>query len=98
MSKDGKTRYNMQPNAYTQFLALLAVIPQDDLYTVIMENNDQGQPIFVGRSIVAGASTSDSIWAITQIVYDSNGYLININLPVGGQGFQYIWDDRDTYF
>ena len=86
------------PNTYTQFLALQSVIPREDLYKVVIENNASGQPIYVGKSKDPAALTSDPVWELTHVIYDGSGYLINVNLPLNGQGFKYIWDNRATYF
>jgi hypothetical protein len=43
------------------------------------------------------ASTAEPIWYIVKYVYDA-GLKVRQQLPDEGPEFEYIWDDRATYF
>lgn len=86
------------PNAYTNFIAVEAVIADEDLFEVRADNLSNGQIQYVGKSITPNADTSLPIWYIKKIQYDGNGFLNYIQLPVNGIGFLYVWDDRASYF
>jgi len=88
----------MTVNIYQGFLELLDVLPEQDLYEVRIENNVAGQAVYIGKSILPNAPTSASVWSILKCYYDGGNFLIRKQLPDNGQNFQYVWDNRATYF
>jgi hypothetical protein len=85
-------------NIFSNFLALDVVLTQEDLFEVRIENNANGQAIYVGKTQIQDAGTNQPFWALTKLEYDINGFLERVRLPDGGQGFLYIWDNRASYF
>lgn len=63
-----------------------------------MENDGNGNPIYVGYTREAGAATADAVWFIVKITYDGNGSPTYYALPNAGVNFKYIWNNRATYF
>jgi len=68
------------------------------LYETRIENDANGNPLYVARSPIPNASTSDTIWYIQKLYYDSNGFLERVQQPSAGYAFKYSWDLRATYF
>lgn len=62
-----------------------------------IENDVDGNPIYVAWSPVVGANTAEAIWFIKKIYYTA-GFITRVQLPDNGNGFIYAWDDRATYF
>ncbi|PWU06768.1 MAG: hypothetical protein C5B43_01260 [Verrucomicrobia bacterium] len=87
-----------QTNFFSNQLALEAVLQDDDLYEMRLENDSQGRVVYTGQCTIPNGDTSELIWFIKKISYDSNGYIDRIQLPVNGIGFMYSWDQRATYF
>lgn len=88
----------MTVNSYTQFLALQGVSPGTALFETRMLNDDAGNPLYVGWSLTPNALTSDPVWMIIKLSYDSNGFIDRSQLPNNAQGYKYIWDDQSSYF
>ncbi len=86
------------PNMWTNLLALSEVLDVDDLYETRMENDDDGNILYVGMSMQPRADVDAPIWYIIKLEYDVNGFLNYKQLPVDGPGFTYVWTLRDTYF
>lgn len=63
-----------------------------------MENDANGNPIYIGYSKNPNASTADSVWFIVKITYDGNQSPTRQQLPNAGIKFSYVWDSRATYF
>lgn len=63
-----------------------------------MENDGNGNPIFVGFAQAPNLGTAVEQWFIVKIDYDGNSSPIRYRLPDSGVVFQYAWDDRSTYF
>lgn len=85
-------------NIFTNFLAVADVLSDEDLYEVRLENNNIGQVLYVGKTIIQNALTSDFVWYIKAFQYDGNGFISRIMLPNNGPSFTYSWDLRSTYF
>lgn len=62
-----------------------------------MENDGNGNPIYVGHNRHANASTSEESWYIVKITYSGTSPT-RYQLPDDGPQFKYAWDDRATYF
>lgn len=88
----------MVQNAFTNFLAVAEVLQDEDLYETRLENTAEGKILYVGKSIIPNASTSEKIWYIKKLYYDVNGFIDRVQLPDDGPSFTYSWDDRATYF
>lgn len=63
-----------------------------------MQNDANGNPIYIGYTRVAGAGTNEAVWFIVKITYDANQSPTYYALPNSGINFEYIYDDRATYF
>lgn len=63
-----------------------------------MENDANGNPIYIGYTKFPGAATSAPVWFIVKVTYDANQSPTYQKLPVNGVVFNYIWDNRATYF
>lgn len=63
-----------------------------------MENDVNGNPVYLGYSKFPNAATDAPIWFIVHIIYDATQSPLRQILPVDGLQFKYIWDDRATYF
>ena len=85
-------------SVFSEFIRNQALLPDDDLYEVRLENDANGQPIYIGLTITPNAPTSQDIWALLKLTYDVNGFLLRKQLPDAGQGFNYNWDNRATFF
>lgn len=62
-----------------------------------MENNVDGNPIYVGHNRSQNAPTSDESWFIVKIEYSGTSP-VRYQLPDAGPQFKYAWDDRATLF
>lgn len=63
-----------------------------------MENDSNGNPVYIGYTQYPNGSTAAPIWFIVKITYDSNQSPLRQILPINGRLFTYIWDNRATYF
>lgn len=63
-----------------------------------MENDGDGNPIYIGYTEQPNAATDALVWFILKITYDGNGSPTLQELPNDGVRFIYAWDDRATYF
>jgi predicted carbohydrate-binding protein with CBM5 and CBM33 domain len=63
-----------------------------------MENDANGNPIYVGYNKTANAGTAVASWFIVKITYDANQSPTRQQLPSFGVQFIGIWDSRTTYF
>lgn len=70
----------------------------NDYYEVRIENDVNGNPIYVGRSPNTNANPALNVWFITKMHYDGNDFLSRVQQPDDGRGFIYAWDDRATYY
>lgn len=85
-------------NVFKDFIQLQAILPEEDLYEVRLENDPDGNTLYIGKTIIPDGSTSAEIWSIIKLSYDVNNFLVRKQLPDAGQGFNYAWDERATYF
>lgn len=58
-----------------------------------MENDANGNPIYVGYAI-PGAATSAAKWFITKQTYDGNNAVTRQQFPSDVPAFAYVWDNR----
>lgn len=70
----------------------------DDFFEVRVENDANGNPLYVGRSPIINAATSATVWYITKLHYDGNNFLNRVQIPDSGRSFMYAWDSRASYF
>jgi len=63
-----------------------------------MENDGNGNPIFVGYAQTPNMGTAVAQWLIVKITYDGNQAPTRYQLPDNGVEFKYAWDLRATYF
>lgn len=63
-----------------------------------MENDANGNPIYIGYTRKPNADTDSALWFIVKITYDGNQSPTYQQLPERGVVFDYVWNDRSTYF
>jgi hypothetical protein len=62
-----------------------------------MENDGNGNPIYIGYNKQPNAPTGASTWFIVKITYSGTNP-VRYQLPDNGVKFQYDWDSRATFF
>lgn len=67
-------------------------------YEQRMENDANGNPIYIGYTKTPNAGTSASIWFIVKVTYDANQSPTRYQLPDNGVSFDYDWDSRSSFF
>lgn len=72
-------------------------IGSDSFFEIRIENDGNGNPIYVARSPNPNASPSEKIWYIIKLHYE-NGFLVRVEQPTMGRGYLYAWDLRYQYF
>lgn len=80
---------------------LSKINPQGDFsffYESRMENDANGNPIYIGYAKTPNAGTATFLWFIVKVTYDANQSPTRYQLPDGGVSFTYDWDNRSTYF
>jgi len=73
-------------------------IVQNSEVALQVENDVNGNPIFVGRAKV-GTLTSQAKWEIVFITYDANQAVLSMEWPENVFGnnsadYDFVWDDR----
>lgn len=63
-----------------------------------MENDVDGNPIYVGYTRMANEDVDSLAWFIQKIHYDGSGNVERVELPDQGVRFIYAWSQRTTYF
>lgn len=86
------------PDVWSALLALESILGSNSQLEKRMINSASGQILYIGYTNTPSASTSEPIWFIVKLSYDSNGFLNYYQLPNNGVVFGYIWDDYSTYF
>jgi len=76
-------------------------IVQDSEVAMQIENDAEGNPIYIGRAKV-GTQTSESKWQISFQTYDANDALETMTWPENSLGnpsseYEFVWNDRLTY-
>lgn len=85
----------------TQVKDLSKLEPNADFsffYEQRMENDANGNPIFIGYAKTPNNGTANFDWFIVKVTYDANQSPTRYQLPDNGVGFRYDWDNRSTYF
>lgn len=62
-----------------------------------MENDVNGNPVFIGYNKRPNASTTALTWFIVKITYSGTA-VTRYQLPDNGVQFKYAWDSRSSYF
>jgi len=62
-----------------------------------MENNGDGNPIYIGYNKTPNAGTAVQSWFIIKITYSGTS-VVRKQLPTRGVVFKYAWDDRASIF
>ena len=75
-------------------------IVQDSEVALRLQNDGDGNPVFVGRAKV-GTAVSESKWQIQQITY-AGGFVTSITWPENALGsasseYEFVWNDRAGY-
>lgn len=65
---------------------------------LLMENDVNGNPIYIGYNRTPNAGQSVPTWFIVKITYDANQSPTHQQLPNQGAQFVYSWTNRATYF
>ncbi len=83
---------------FQEILNFQGVLNETALTEGIYENDANGNPIYVGIALTAGADPTHPIWYIYKIEYDGDGFPIRKKIPLNGRHFIYAWPDRATLF
>lgn len=84
-------------NVFASSEYLSTTLGADQFFEQRIENDIDGNPIYVGWTPVANAATSDAVWFIKKIYYTA-GFITRVQLPDTTNGYIYAWDDRATIF
>ena len=84
-------------NPYNDINLFQGIIPTSNYCEMLFENDSNGNPIYIGFSTVTSAIGSMKAWYIIKLTY-SGTYLTRVQTPYFGPNWNYIWDDRATYF
>jgi hypothetical protein len=63
-----------------------------------MENDANGNPIYVGYNKTPNVGQAVETWFIVKITYDANKSPTRQQLPDEGVGFKYAWSNRANIF
>lgn len=85
-------------NEWTEFLALVPMLGNMGLLEKRIENDANGNQLYVGYARKPKTPTSSAEWMIRKFSYDANNFLEYDQLPDDGIGFKYSWDDRSNAF
>ena len=77
---------------------LNVVLEATALLEIRMENDGNGNPIYVGYAQTPNLGTAVEQWFIVKITYDGNQAPTRYQLPDNGAEAKYAWDDRATLF
>ena len=88
----------MPANIYANINDLASTLSPPDFFEQRIENDVDGNPLYVAWSPIPGAATDEPIWFIKKIYYDGGGFTNRVQIPDNGGGYIYAWDDRATYF
>lgn len=67
------------------------------LFETRIENNANGDPIYIGYSPLPAADTAEAVWLIIKLHYDGNNNITRVE-QLENRIFGYVWDDRASYF
>lgn len=73
------------------------VLNQEDMLEGRFENDVNENPIYVGYSTIPNADPALPVWFVMNIIYDGEA-IVRKRLPDNGIAFNYIWNQRATYF
>lgn len=85
-------------NIFNPIFSAGSTIGNDDFFEQRIENDSEGNPLYVAWTPYENGSVSEKIWYLKKLYYDTNGFVEHIQLPDDGPGFIYAWDQRATYF
>jgi hypothetical protein len=88
----------MTTNVFTGVNNLQNTIGPDNYFESRVENDSEGNPLYIAWSPIPNAGESDEVWYIKKLFYDINGFVERVQLPDDGAKFTYAWTDRATYF
>lgn len=76
-------------------------IVQDSEVAMRMQNDGNGNPIYVGRAKV-GTTTGVTKWQIQFLTYDGNNSVTSVTWPQNSEGnastdYEFEWDERLSY-
>lgn len=69
----------------------------EDLFENRFENDGNGNPIYIGFSVMPNADVDLPIWFILKVEYTGTA-IIRKRLPDDGIKLGYAWSQRATYF
>lgn len=73
-------------------------IGDEPFFEVRIENDANGNPIYVARSPIPNADPALNVWFIVKMHYDANDFLARVQQPNAGGNFVYSYNDRASYF
>lgn len=65
------------------------------LLTQAIENNAQGQPVYIGEA-APGTNTGSAAWRVRKITYTSDNFVSGITWASGNIHFDKIWTGRGS--
>jgi len=65
-------------------------------FTVKIENDGNGNPVYVGKA-PKGAATSAAVWQVRKLSYDVNQSVTDVQFAGGSNAFDKIYDNRATF-
>lgn len=88
----------MSKNRVRDYSELDVIGDFTQFFELRMENDANGNPIYIGYNKTPGAGTAGASWFIVKITYDVNQSPTRQQLPSFGVSFTGVWDNRSTYF
>ena len=76
-------------------------IVQDSEVTLRVENDDNGNPIYIGRAKI-GTMDDEVKWQIQFLTWDENNSVTSVKWPQNSEGnssgnYEFEWGERTTY-
>lgn len=87
----------MSANIFTPTLGFSNLLDLGTLYEQRIENDGDGNPLYVAYTIIPNAPVASPVWFIKKIIY-VGGFPERVQLPDGGLKFGYAFSLRATYF
>ncbi|MEM3714864.1 MAG: hypothetical protein QXF82_07955 [Nitrososphaeria archaeon] len=84
-------------HSMTNYSLMQGILSNTDCFETRIENDSNGNPIYVGISTIPNASVDDQVWKIMRLYYTGTA-LERVQIADSGAFFIYSWSDRATYF
>ena len=87
----------MSANIFTPTIGFSNLLDLGTLYEQRIENDGDGNPLYVAYTIIPNAPVASPVWFIKKIIY-VGGFPVRVQLPDEGIKFAYAYSLRATYF